>query len=182
MKHEFDPLRLNVASFAQSAASIEGSVPLSGFDRLMEESGGQGGLIPVRFALQGSMQVDPAGLEEPWMHLGASTTLVQVCQRCLGAVDIEVQFERDFRFVATEALAEVEDEESEEDVLVLSRSFNLLELIEDELLMAMPPVPKHSMCPNPVKLAAADPGFVAVTTAQPNPFAALQALKKKDGG
>lgn len=180
MKNEFDPLRLHVAAFAQLGESYAGSEPLSRFDRLMEEAGGAEGQVPVAFALQGSTRTDPSGQEEPWIHLSASTTLSQVCQRCLGPVDVFLQFERDFRFVASEALAEVEDEESEEDVLVISKAFNLLELIEDELLMAMPPVPKHGTCPKPVKLQAADAGFVAEPTERANPFAALQALKKKD--
>jgi uncharacterized protein len=79
-------------------------------------------------------------------------------------------------------LAEVEDEESEEDVLVLSKAFNLLELIEDELLMSAPLVPKHEVCPQPVKLQAADPAFVELVQEKPNPFAMLQQLKKKDAG
>ena len=36
---------------------------------------------------------------------------------------------------------------SEEDLLALSREFDLHELIEDELLMALPVVPKHDECP-----------------------------------
>lgn len=83
-------------------------------------------------------------------------------------------------FVASEALAGVEDEESEEDVLVLSKSFNLLELIEDELLMATPLVPKHAVCPKPVKLLSRRPGIYRVKEQEkPNPFAVLQQFKKK---
>ena len=67
---------------------------------------------------------------------------------------------------------------SEEDVLVLSREFNLLELVEDELLMSVPPVPKHEECPAPVKLQAADADFVDAPVEKPNPFAVLQQLKK----
>jgi uncharacterized protein len=182
MTNEFDPLRLHVAAFAQAAASFSGSEPLSRFDRLMNEAGGQGGQIAVAYGLEGSIRLDPAGHEEPWLHLSASTTLTQVCQRCLGGVGVELQFERDFRFVATEALAEIEDEESDEDVLVLSKAFNLLDLIEDELLMAMPAVPKHDICPTPVKLDVLDPGFVAEPLERANPFAALQALKKTGRG
>jgi uncharacterized protein len=89
-----------------------------------------------------------------------------------------VAFDRQFRFVANEELAAIEDEESEEDVLVLSKSFNLLELIEDELLMSMPPAPKHDVCPKVVKLQAADPNFVDDPVEKANPFAVLQQLKK----
>jgi uncharacterized protein len=97
----------------------------------------------------------------------------------MGPVDVELDFAREFRFVASEELATVEDEESEEDVLVLSKAFNLLELIEDELLMSMPPTPKHDVCPQPVKLRAVDANFVEEAAEKPNPFAMLQQLKDK---
>jgi uncharacterized protein len=182
MKHEFDATQLPIAAFALSQGTHSGEQRLSRFERLMEQSQGLGGETFVTYAVQGEVRSDAAGADEPWLHLSAQATHSLICQRCLTPVDEVVSFERDFRFVASEALAEVEDEESEEDVLVLSKSFNLLELIEDELLMSTPLVPKHEVCPQPVKLQAADPEFVAVVQEKPNPFAVLQQLKKKDAG
>jgi uncharacterized protein len=48
--------------------------------------------------------------------------------------------------------------------------------------MATPLVSKHEICPKPVKLQAADPGFEELAQEKPNPFAVLQQLKKKDAG
>jgi len=182
MKNEFAPQHLHIAAFAKSQGTVAGEEKLASFERLMEESQGLGGETWVNYSAQGDVQADAAGLDEPWIHLSAQATLSLVCQRCLGAVDVPVGFERDFRFVASEELAEVEDEESEEDVLALSKSFNLLELIEDELLMSIPLVPMHEECPKPVKLQAADADFEVQTEEKPNPFAVLQQLKKKDAG
>ncbi len=182
MKHAFEATHLNIAAFAQSQGTHAGEERLSRFDRLMEQSQGLGGETFVTYSVQGEMRPDAAGSDEPWLHLSAQATLSLICQRCMAPVDEVISFERDFRFVASEALAEVEDEESEEDVLVLSKSFNLLELIEDELLMSTPLVPKHAVCPQPVKLQAADPAFVEAPQEKPNPFAMLQQLKKKDAG
>lgn len=182
MKHEFDAQHLHIAAFAKSQGTHAGEERLSRFERLMEQGQGLGGETLVSYSVQGEMRPDASGGEEPWLHLAADATLTLVCQRCLGPVDEAIHFERDFRFVASEALAEVEDEESEEDVLVISKSFNLLELIEDELLMATPLVSKHETCPKPVKLQAADPGFEDLPQEKPNPFAVLQQLKKKDAG
>jgi uncharacterized protein len=67
-------------------------------------------------------------------------------------------------------------------VLVLAKTFNLLELVEDELLMAMPPVAKHDVCPKAVKLQAVDADFAEEPTEKPNPFAVLQQLKDKGLG
>jgi uncharacterized protein len=182
MKHEFDAQHLHIAAFAKGQGTHAGEERLSRFERLLEQSQGIGGETLVSYSVQGDMRLDAAGGEEPWLHLSAHATVALVCQRCLGPVDQEISFERDFRFVASEALAEVEDEESEEDVLVVSKAFNLLELIEDELLMATPLVSKHEVCPTQVKLQAADPEFAELPQEKPNPFAVLQQLKKKDPG
>lgn len=178
MKHEFAAQHLNIAAFARAAADLAGDERLVRFERLLEETRGLSAESRVSFTAHGEFRLDAAGVEEPWVHLAAEVVLPLTCQRCLGPVDVPVSFARDFRFVATEELAEVEDEESEEDVLVLSKSFDLLELIEDELLMALPPAPKHDTCPQAVKLQVADADFVEDPVEKPNPFAVLGQLKK----
>ena len=182
MKYEFDARALYVASFAQSAGYHEGEAALSVFGRLLGEAQGASEGESVHFSVRGEVRTDGAGSDEPWLHLAATTTLNLVCQRCLAPAAIPVAFERDFRFVPTEEVAAIEDEESEEDVLVLSKTFDLLELIEDELLMAMPPVPKHAVCPQPVRMQAADADFEDQGVEKPHPFAALQQLKDKGLG
>jgi len=100
------------------------------------------------------------------------------CQRCLTPVDVPLEVDRAFRFVADEATAEALDDESDEDLLAMSREFDLHELIEDELLMALPVVPKHDECPSVVPLASSDDDFEEANADKPNPFAALAGLKK----
>lgn len=179
MKNDFAPKRLNVEAFAKAADSVTGEKSLAHFTRLMEEAQGMGGESPVAYSVRGEVRREGEAGEELWLHLAAQVALPLTCQRCLGPVDIPLAFDRSFRFVATEELAAIEDEESEEDVLVLSRDFDVLELIEDELLMALPAVPKHDVCPVPVKLQVADPDFVEEPAEKPNPFAVLEQLKKK---
>jgi uncharacterized protein len=93
-------------------------------------------------------------------------------------VDVPLSVDREFRFVADEATAEALDEGSEEDLLALSREFNLRELIEDELLMDLPVVPRHDECPTQVKLASSDEDFEEANAGKPNPFAALAGLRQ----
>ena len=85
--------------------------------------------------------------------------------------------DRWFRFVASEDVALAQDEEVEEDLLVFSREFDLAELIEDELLMEIPLVPRHGSCPVPVKLEAIDADFAQAPETKKNPFAALAGLQ-----
>jgi uncharacterized protein len=179
MKHDYDAQHLNIEAFAKAGGHIAASEDLARFDRLLDEAQGAGAQNPVRFTATGMMRPNGASSEQIWLVLSAEVALPQTCQRCLGPVEVPILFEREFRFVASEAVAEVEDEESEEDVLVLSRDFNLLELVEDELLMALPVVPKHEVCPGAVKLQVADPDFVEEEQEKPNPFAVLEQLKKR---
>ena len=178
MKNALDPRRLDIASFAKEGATLAGEERLARFTRLIEQSLGLGAENLLHFEARGSVQADAAGVDEAWVHLSAHARLPLTCQRCLGPVEVELQFARDFRFVATEELAEVEDEESEEDVLVLSRTFDLLDLVEDEMLMDLPAAPKHGVCPKPVKMSASDANFVEEEAEKPNPFAVLGQLRK----
>jgi uncharacterized protein len=156
-----------------------GDERLARFDRLLEETLGLGAETPVSYSVHGEVLHEGQTGEEIWLHLAAQVVLPLTCQRCLGPVELPVAFSRSFRFVATEELAAALDEECEEDVLVLSREFNVLDLIEDELLMTLPVVPKHDVCPVPIKLQVADADFVDEPTEKPNPFAVLEQLKKK---
>mgnify|MGYP003353005379 CR=1 FL=1 len=72
------------------------------------------------------------------------------------------------------------DAELEDDVLSLERSIDLRELVEDELLLALPLVPRHAECPEPLPLP--DDEAPADVPEQPRPFAALAALKGKTSG
>jgi uncharacterized protein len=179
MKHDYNARHLNIEAFAKAGGSISSNENLAAFERLSEEAQGNGDQNAVHFSAQGVTRPNGTTSQQIWLTLSAEVALPQTCQRCLGPVDVPVAFEREFRFVASEEVAAAEDEESEEDVLVLSRDFNLLELVEDELLMALPVVPKHEVCPGTVKLQVADPDFVEDEAEKPNPFAVLEQLKKR---
>ena len=168
--------KFTVLAFSKSQASLEGVEPLAQFERLEGTQQDKATSAEVRFQVQGTMRSNSGGAFEPWVHLAAQTRLNLVCQRCLGPVEEDISFDRDFRFVDSEEQAEREDENSEEDVLALSADFDLLALVEDELLMALPASPKHAVCPHAVKLHVADADFVEAEN-KPNPFAALAALK-----
>ena len=94
------------------------------------------------------------------------------------AVTLDVR--RSIRFVHGADLAQQLDEEGEEDVLDSSAALDLRELIEDELILALPLVPRHDVCPQP--LAQADHGADADDIgSQAHPFAVLASLRR-DGG
>jgi len=59
--------------------------------------------------------------------------------------------------------------------LALTRALDLIGLIEDELLLALPLVPRHDVCPQPLKVQDDAEPFEE----RAHPFAALCSLKRK---
>jgi uncharacterized protein len=177
MQKKFDARRLDVRRFAEEAGELEAEDALAAWPRLAAEVEGREGASPVRWNARGEML--NAGHVQPqvWIHLEAHAKLPLVCQRCLAPVDIAVDVDRSFRFVRDEATAEAEDDEAEEDVLAESRAFNLVELVEDEILMGLPVAPRHVICPVLPSFAATDAEFDAAQAEKKNPFEVLKALK-----
>jgi len=178
IEHKHPP-HLDIKHAAPTQLQIEGHETLSNCERLMQEAQGLGGENLLHWTALVELRPDAAGLPSPWLHLTVETSVPQICQRCLGPVDVAVQVDREFRFVESEAVAEQQDEECDEDLLVTSREFDLAALIEDEVLMALPLVPRHDTCPVKVKMVAVDKDFDAPVE-KPNPFAVLAQLKGKD--
>jgi uncharacterized protein len=182
MKKVFDASRLDVKAFAEEAGQLAGEDRLGRHPRLMAETAGRGAETPLSWSASGELR-NPRHLHpEIWLRLHARTVLPLTCQRCLSPVDVAVEVERPFRFVQDEDVAMAQDDSSEEDLLALSRSFDLIELIEDELLMDMPVAPRHEVCPEPVTAAVADDDFDAGPAEREKPFALLQRLKRGSPG
>ena len=178
MENQTAPTRLDIKALALSGQEISGRDVLSHFTRLMQDLRGQSPDVPLAWTARGEMRLGASGQQEPWLNLALQTSLPLVCLRCMGPVEVPVSSSREFRFVATEDEALAQDETCEEDLLVLSRDFNLQELIEDELVMELPLIAMHEVCPTAVKLEAVDAEFDAPASAKPNPFAALSELIK----
>lgn len=183
MAAAYFPRTLPIEAFARANQSLQDSVPLRSLQRLCECAQGE---VPadavVEFSASAEVRAQRYGAPaQIWLHIRARTQVPLVCQRCLELAAIGVECERDFRFVASEDEALSEDEDADEDVLVLERELDLLALIEDELIMALPPVPKHEHCPRAPRLSVEDAAFAAAEPVQDNPFAVLQSLKGKSG-
>lgn len=177
MAKDFDPHRLDVRRFAEAGAVLETGEALARYPRLLAETQGADQARQVRWQARGEL-LDPQHHQpQVWVHLEAQTNLPLLCQRCLAPVDVPLEVTRAFRFVADEATAAAEDDASEEDLLALSRNFDLVELVEDELLMELPVAPRHEVCPEPVKMSVADAAFEEAGAEKEHPFALLGRLK-----
>ena len=189
MKSSPDPERLDVKALARAGETLSGRTPVSRRERLQAERAPTEASLEqvephIDWSIRGEWRERLGAAPQCWLHVKAQLTLPLVCQRCLGPVGVLLDVDRSFRFVADEATAEREDESAEEDVLVLSPQFDVLELIDDELLMALPLVPRHEPeCPGPVQLMVQDPAFDdGGAQGRPHPFAVLARLKQGPSG
>ena len=172
MSKEFAARRLDVKSFAEEGGALSGETRVGQHTRLMAETQGRGAEARMTWSATGEGRNPHHVQPEIWLHLKADATLSLTCQRCLSPVDVPVRVQRSFRFVPNEDMAAAQDDQSEEDVLALSRSFDVVELVEDELLMELPLAPRHETCP-PVNFALSDAGFDESQRRVENPFAPL---------
>ena len=182
MTKEFSPHRLDMKAFAQAGGRLSGHDSLLKYERLAMEAKGLHPDLLVDWEALGEVRTAVGGVGQVWLHIKVRASFPMECQRCLTPVDVPLELEREFRFVADEVTAEALDDDCEEDLLALSRDFDLHELIEDELLMALPVVPKHDECPSAVPLASSDDDFEEANAEKPNPFAALAGLRKDGKG
>ena len=173
----FDPLRLDVGAFAKAGGRLDGDWPMTRLARLADSAVPE---TPVRdtdrvhWRARGESRTARGGPAQAWLHLEASTKIALQCQRCLQPVTVTLAAERSFMFVSGEDTAAELDAESEDDVLALTHSLDIQALVEDELLLTLPLVPRHHHCPLPLVLPQ---GEEAAVDAPPHPFAGLAGLK-----
>ena len=178
MKDRFDPCALELLAFCRSGITLQGVWPQVGMARLAGSLAAPGD-ADVIWSVTGQLRPVTGGEAQVWLHLTASTTVLLECQRCLRPLSQALQVDRRCRFVRGEAEAARLDEESEDDILELPPRLDLHALVEDELILALPLVPRHERCPQPLPMPVeADESDELV----PNPFAALSALRRRGPG
>jgi uncharacterized protein len=181
------PQSLDAEAFAREAGQLEGARKVAEFERLaactVPAAGTPG---DIAWQARGELRAVRGGKPEIWLHLAAQGAVDLECQRCLEPVHWPLAIERPIQFVAGDEAAEALDAQSEHDVLPLARRVDLFEVLEDELLLALPLIARHEACPVAVNLGADEavpPGDdPAAEPEVPHPFAALAALKREPGG
>lgn len=177
----FVPEKLDLAAFARDGASLRGEWPAASLERLADAAAPEApadGWPALSWSLQGEVRQPKGGAAQTWLRLACQARVALTCQRCLQPVWESLDVDRWIRFVDTEAEAAALDADSDDDVLALPRHLDARELIEDELLLALPLVPRHEACPEPLTHIDADEPAAEEEAERPNPFAALAALKR----
>ncbi|PXW26554.1 DUF177 domain-containing protein [Paraburkholderia caballeronis] len=196
-----DPRDLDLFEFARSGRDAAGAVRVSQLPRMLAEVPADAPDRDTAFtwqaegATQPELQDDGTEGRQPYLRLAVHGSAWLECQRCLAPYEQAFDADAAYRVVATEEEADefpLDDDEVE--VIVGSRHFDLVDLIEEELLLSLPLVPKHDVCPEiHESLASGADGADGVDSVddvpeqevepdRPNPFAALGSLKKDDPG
>lgn len=153
-------------AFADKRRQLSGDIALNQFSRLSD----------VLSDDQGSVHIELSFLKNRRLSLiqGDIQTELRVdCQSCLKIMTLPLAVS--INLAVVESLAQAEKLASEYDPLIVNeKKISLINVIEDELLLAIPDFPKHEhLCLEPAKKA----DVIETTTEPNNPFSILAQLK-----
>jgi len=163
---QIDPIRL-----ADEGARIEGKLPGSEMLRLQELV--LPGSRPEPVAVDLQFERTGQGLRR--VHGIIRTQVEMACKRCLQPLKIEVVAQPLFML-----LQPGESEPEEGETLVAEATLSLVELVEDELLLAMPMSPGHAEGECEIAFPVTTGPVVTGTDKRANPFAELRGFKGKN--
>lgn len=158
---------INGTEFAKKALELHDTIAVSQFSRLNDIVASTAGVLS--YTVTG--RVDGNG--KPILDLKAQGDLQLICQRCLEPFKFELSITSKFFIITDEGEFSTFEEngfeiDSYEDYLVAE--VHVLDLIEDEILLALPLAPRHeaALCSSTSKLNELK---------KPSPFAALKGWK-----
>jgi uncharacterized protein len=152
-------------AFAREAGSLQGELPIADLTRVLDLLADSAGFFTYR--AQGK-----TGLRKrSQLLLELDGTFSLCCQRCLEAIEYPLEVRSLLEFVDDENdLTQEEIEDDSKDFLLTQKELDVMALIEDEIILALPPAPCHENCAMP----EAGRGIARIS-----PFSSLTGLKGK---
>ncbi|MDR0480274.1 MAG: YceD family protein [Gallionellaceae bacterium] len=154
--------------FARNGKELRGEIAVADMPRLQDMLAAPDGV--VHYVVRGLLGKDG----NPMLELELDGRCYLRCQRCLEAMDYPVKQKSRLLLAPESELDAFADDENELDSIATDRHFDVLDLVEQEILLNLPFAPRHP-----------EGGCKAMDMAtQPdkNPFAVLASLKKGKGG
>jgi uncharacterized protein len=152
-------------AFARDGRVLEGTLAVASLERLhdlLAEVSGE-----FAFRIEGYK----GERGQSMLHLEVNGTLPLACQRCLEAIRFELDVDCHLELIPEgKELSQEELEDDTRDFLPVAGELDVAELVEDEILLAVPVAPRHEKCGLP---GAANAGE------RINPFAVLAEFKGK---
>ena len=138
--HLIDPFE-----FCKNNEMLEGCTPVSETERLLSVCTDTSGELVWK--VSGSLNVH----QQPELLLDVAGQVSLMCQRCLEPFVFDLRSETTVMVAKTEEEAdEMEEALSDEDaveVIVAEGKIDVMDLVEDEALLALPLSPRHEVCP-----------------------------------
>lgn len=168
MSNKFIPEYIDPLRFAEQDLGLSGIVALEEMTRLKDYLHSSTGTVKVDL----QFGIDEQKIAYLTGHL--ETNLNLLCQRCLEPFIIAIR--SDFKLGIVNSLEEANDlPEHYEPVLTQDTQLGLRNLIEDELILNLPIIPKHETKDCKISLAHLNAGQEKIET----PFHVLKKLKDK---
>jgi uncharacterized protein len=160
---------IDAFEFCRLKEQRSGEIAIADMSRLAAECTDSSGV------LQWSVGGGKDSLGHPRLSLLVTGSAKLICQRCLQPFDFAIESESVLILATNEAAADEIEEQLDDDaveVIVGSKALDLMALVEDEALLALPVSPKHDACPaqslsESIKLPEKE-----------SPFSVLKSLKK----
>ena len=159
------PEFLDPVSFADKNRRLAGQLDFSRLDKLADLVVGASGRarFELRFGKVGRVPGATGVLD---------ATMILQCQRCLGDLPWHVHADINVGFVSSVDQAALLPESMEPVMIDAEGQVSLVDVVQDELLLAIPAVPRHEDCG--LNVSAVKPKPVSD---RPNPFAVLNQFK-----
>lgn len=133
------PIIINNLEFSTKHEKLAGEISLSDCSRLYEQ-------LPKKDQSNVHIKYNLIGhnnkLQAPGLDLNIDAAFHVTCQRCLEPMPITLSLA--FHYLISEAESEPDNDTDDYDWLELSNNMNVNDLIEDELLLALPIAPVHA--------------------------------------
>ncbi len=156
-------LAIDGIQFARSVSEQRGELAAAEFSRLAELGCRAG---KVRYELRGA--TNDRG--KFCLKLSVTGALELTCQRCLSELDFPVSIKSELEL--SEDFKRIAEADDEVDRIFVDRAMSAVQLVEDELILALPMAPSHIDC------SAAVASKPIPAAGEPSPFAVLAGLKR----
>lgn len=171
---------IDTLSFARSAQVLDGQLPAAACERLCQGLPAQQPGV-FQWRIVGRTDAGRSSAARAWLDVQAHGCVRVVCQRCLAPFDLPLDVSNTLALVRDTAQLEAMDAQEAEgqgpetEYMVADPHLDVLALIEDELILALPYAPRHETCPG---TDGADAAPEDGSSQRPSPFAALAQLRK----
>lgn len=165
------PPHVDPRKLADRGATLQGELLLASLPRLCEP------LVDTNGVVRAKLVFDREERRVAVIRSELDVEVKMICQRCLEPANFTLHSEYNY-LVVKEGLGDQVVPQGYDALEVGEEPLDLLTLIEDELLLALPIVPVHDPeeCQKPAGLD--DPEEEQVEEARPNPFSVLAQLKR----